>query len=136
MRTFSEELKEMSEVWPKVSGIISVPRTKRQYEKMVRYLDMLVDDIGNDQYHSLVSLMETLGTLIEAYEEKNIPEPRGDPISVLKSLMADHDLKQKDMKEIGSQGVVSEVMNEKRKLNTRQIDALAKRFNVSPAVFM
>jgi HTH-type transcriptional regulator/antitoxin HigA len=38
--------------------------------------------------------------------------------------------------EIGSQGVVSEVLAGKRELNTRQIRALAKRFGVSPAVFV
>jgi len=38
--------------------------------------------------------------------------------------------------EVGSQGVVSEVLSGKRELNVRQIRALAKRFHVSPAVFM
>ena len=38
--------------------------------------------------------------------------------------------------EIGSQGVVSEVLTGKRELNARQIKRLAKRFNVSPAVFV
>ena len=136
MQTFLEELKEMTKVWPKVSGIISVPHTKKQYEKMVKHLDLLVDEIGNNQHHPIASLMETLATLIEAYEDKHLAEPQSDPIEVLKSLMAEHHLKQKDMKEIGSQGVVSEVLNGKRKLNTRQIQALATRFHVSPAVFM
>lgn len=136
MDAFAEELETMKEAWPKVSGVISVPHTKRQYEKMVRYLDILIDRIGNDQNHPLASLMETVATLIEAYEDKHFPEPQSDSIGVLKSLMAEHHLRQKDMKEIGSQGVVSEVLNGKRKLNTRQIQGLARRFYVSPAVFM
>lgn len=142
-----ELVERMTEMWPNVSGIISVPHTKRQYNKMVKYLDMLIDGIGNDQDHPLASLMETLATLIETYEDKHLPEPQparppsegaggSDPIGVLKSLMAEHDLKQEDMKEIGSQGVVSEILNGKRTLNTRQIQALAARFNVSTAVFM
>ncbi|HEB71494.1 MAG TPA: transcriptional regulator, partial [Nitrospirae bacterium] len=44
--------------------------------------------------------------------------------------------KQTDMKEIGSQGIVSEVLGGKRILNTTQIKKLAKRFHVSPAVFI
>jgi HTH-type transcriptional regulator/antitoxin HigA len=40
------------------------------------------------------------------------------------------------MKEIGSQGVVSEVLSGKRSLNSRQIKALSERFAVSPAVFI
>ncbi|MBC8175587.1 MAG: helix-turn-helix domain-containing protein [Candidatus Marinimicrobia bacterium] len=128
--------KEITRTWPKVKEVVSVPHTKRQYNKMVKYLDILIDEVGNDQNHSLASLMETLGALIEAYEERFVPEPTGDPVSVLKMLMEEHGLKQKDMKEIGSQGVVSEVLNSKRKLNARQIQVLAKKFNVSPAVFM
>jgi HTH-type transcriptional regulator/antitoxin HigA len=50
--------------------------------------------------------------------------------------MSEHDLRQTDLPEIGSQGVVSEVLTGKRELNTRQIKRLAKRFNVSPAVFI
>jgi HTH-type transcriptional regulator/antitoxin HigA len=52
------------------------------------------------------------------------------------SNMEEHSLSQSDLPEIGSQGVVSEILNGKRKLNIRQIQALAKRFRVSPATFL
>ena len=45
-------------------------------------------------------------------------------------------LSQSELPEIGSQGVVSEILNGKRSLNIRQIKALAERFNVSPATFL
>ncbi|NHZ87342.1 MAG: helix-turn-helix domain-containing protein [Planctomycetia bacterium] len=130
------EINDLAKSWSKVKEVVSVPHTKKQYNKMVKYLDMLIDEIGGNQNHPLASLMETLGTLIETYEKRIIPIPKQDNISILKSLMADHGLKQKDMKEIGSQGVVSEVLNGKRKLNARQIQSLSKMFNVSPAVFI
>jgi HTH-type transcriptional regulator / antitoxin HigA len=50
--------------------------------------------------------------------------------------MEEHDLTQKDLPEIGSQGVVSEVLAGRRTLNVRQIQALAARFGVDPAAFM
>lgn len=51
--------------------------------------------------------------------------------------MEEHGLKQKDLvAEIGSKGVVSEILNRKRPLNTRHIKALSDRFGCSPAVFM
>ncbi len=130
------EINDLTKSWPKVKEIVSVPHTKKQYNKMVKYLDMLIDEIGGDQNHPLASLMESLGTLIETYENRVMPIPKQDTISILKSLMADHGLKQKDMKEIGSQGLVSEVLNGKRKLNARQIQSLLKMFNVFPAVFI
>jgi len=57
-------------------------------------------------------------------------------IEALKFFMKAHDLKQKDLSEIGSQGVVSEILNGKRSLNLRQIKLLAKRFDVSPLIFI
>jgi HTH-type transcriptional regulator/antitoxin HigA len=50
--------------------------------------------------------------------------------------MDEHGLKQGDLSEISSQGVVSEILKGKRELNVRQIKALSRRFNVSPAVFL
>jgi HTH-type transcriptional regulator/antitoxin HigA len=51
--------------------------------------------------------------------------------------MEEHNLKQADLaEELGGQSIVSTILNGKRELNTRQVKALAKRFNVSPAVFL
>ena len=54
----------------------------------------------------------------------------------MKEIMQEHQLRQSDLPEIGTQGVVSEVMAGKRELNTRQIRKLAERFGVSPAVLV
>jgi HTH-type transcriptional regulator/antitoxin HigA len=50
--------------------------------------------------------------------------------------MEKHGLKQSDLTEIGSQGVVSEILSGKRQLNVRQVKMLSNRFKVSPAVFI
>ncbi len=49
--------------------------------------------------------------------------------------MREHEFHQADLSEIGSQGVVSEILSGKRELNIRQIKKLSKMFNVSQAVF-
>lgn len=54
---------------------------------------------------------------------------------MLAYLMQEHGLTQAELPEIGSQGVVSEILAGRRELNVRQIRALADRFHVSPAVF-
>lgn len=136
MSLHSIDLKTIETEWPKLKEVVSYPHTQKQYNKMVKYLDQLVDEIGSDQHHPLASLMETLGALIEVYENQTIPFPKQDPMAALRFLMEEHGLKQNDLKEIGSQGVVSEILNGKRILNTRQIQALSKKFNVSPSVFV
>lgn len=136
MRQTAFHYKELEEYWPKFKDIVTIIRNKTQYNKMVKNLDRLIDEIGSDQNHPLASLMEVIGILIEDYERERVYLPKGDPIDILKDLMNEHQLKQVDIKEIGSQGVVSEVLNRKRTLNVRQAQALAKRFNVSLAVFI
>jgi HTH-type transcriptional regulator / antitoxin HigA len=130
------QLKEIAKVWPEIQDILSVPHNGKEYKRLVSLLDNVIDEVGSDESHPLASLMETLGSLIEMYEGQNIPEIEGDPIASLKTLIEEHGIKQSELPEIGTQGVVSEVLSGRRRLNIRQIKALSERFNVSPAVFI
>ncbi len=130
------QLKEIAKVWPDIKPIFSVPHNKKDYNKLVKLLDGLIDEVGNNESHPLTSLMETIGSLIETYESQYINEIEGNPIDALNALMVEHGLKQSDLTEIGSQGVISEILSGKRQLNVRQIKILSKRFKVSPAVFI
>ena len=130
------QLKEIAKVWPEIQPIFSVPHNKKDYNKLVSLLDSLIDEVGNNENHPLTSLMETIGSLIETYESQYINEIEGNPLDALNALMEEHGLKQSDLSEIGSQGVVSEILSGKRLLNVRQIKILSKRFKVSPAVFI
>ncbi|CAG0940149.1 partial Antitoxin HigA, partial [Candidatus Brocadiaceae bacterium] len=98
-------------------------------------LNQLLDEVGDNEQHPLYSLLDTMGTLISCYEQEHCTIPDASPQDVLAYLMQEHGLKQSDLSEIGSQGVVSEILNGKRQLNKRQIVALAERFAVSPEVF-
>jgi len=113
-----------------------VPTREDEYEQLVSLLDEITDIVRDDENHPLANFMDVLGVLIENYEAEHIPAPKSDPISVLKYFMAEYDLKQKDLPELGSQGVVSEILSGKRELNIRQIKALSERFQVSESVFI
>lgn len=101
-----------------------------------KLLDKLIDEISEKEDPLIESLIDTLGTLIKDYEDRNIPEPAGDPIGCLKFLMEEHHLNYSDLRELGSQSEVTEILSEKKQLNIQQIRELSKRFNVSPAVFI
>jgi len=136
VNALGQELQEAVKVWPVASKVVSTIHTKKDYDKTLDLLDKLIDSVSEKAEPVKESLIDILGTLIKDYEDRNIPEPEGNLIGSLKYLMAEHGLQQRDLKEIGSQGVVSEILNGKRKLNIRQIKALSKRFHVSPAVFV
>ncbi len=132
----SSKLDEVAKVWPLIDNVLALPHKEEEYQQLVALLDEVIDIVGEDESHPLASLMETLGTLVETYEMQTIPEISGNPIQTLQSLMEEYNLKQSDLPEIGTQGVVSDILSGKRKLNVRQIKALSKRFNVSTAVFI
>jgi len=127
---------ETIEYFKKVSRLIFVPVNENEYNQIVELLDAITDIVRDDENHPLANVMDVLGVLVENYEQQHISEPDSDPVSILKHFMKEHDLRQKDLPELGGQSVVSEILNGKRQLNIRQIDALSKRFNVPKAVFV
>jgi HTH-type transcriptional regulator / antitoxin HigA len=81
-------------------------------------------------------LTELLTLLIEDFEEKRYRLPRGKPLDVLRFLMEQHGLMQKDIvKVFGTPSIVSEVLSGKRDLNKDHIERLSARFRVSPELF-
>jgi len=51
-----------------------VPHTEKQYNQLVKFLDKLIDEVGENESHPLASLMEIIGILIEQYENNHVPE--------------------------------------------------------------
>lgn len=111
-------------------------RTEAEYHRAVAMLDAIVDKIGEQETHPLADFAESLALAVSAYEEIHVPVPVSSGPEILRALMEDHGLSQADLPEVGSQGVVSEILSGKRDLNVRQIARLAAKFGVSPAVFL
>lgn len=68
---------------------------------------------------------ELLSLLIKHYEDKKYPTPKTDPVRVIKFVMDQNNLKNKDMVPyLGSLSKVSEILNYKRPLTLKMIRAL------------
>jgi len=61
-------------VWPQIEPAPRVPHNDREYRQLVKELDRLVDEVGEDESHPLASMMEMIGVLIEKYEDENVAE--------------------------------------------------------------
>lgn len=112
-------------------------RSERDYKKAVKAMDELLDAGAAAESHVLADLVALIGEFVAEYEERKrhvLPEATG--VDALRFLMDRHGLRQSDLPEIGSQGVVSEILGGKRDLNARQIRALAQRFGVGAATFL
>ena len=125
----------IQEYWSPISHLFFISN-EGEYNRAVGFMNSLIDEIGTNERHSLYELLDTLGTVVQAYEEKNYPVPECDGIGMLCFFMDEHGLTPSDLPEIGSEKTVSEIISGKREFSVRHIRALAGRFHVSPAVFI
>ena len=80
--------------------------------------------------------LNVLGRLVFEYEQAQelIPDIYG--VELLKVLIQERQLRQKDLVPIfKTESIVSDILNGKRQLTVRHIQELAQFFNLSPAVF-
>jgi HTH-type transcriptional regulator/antitoxin HigA len=118
-----------------ISPLLSI-HSEEEYDLAVERLNNLIDEVGTDESHPLYTFLDTLGTVIHAYEEKHYPIPESSGVEMLRFLMEEHGLTPSDLSKIGSEQVVSEILEGKRELTIEQIRILAKQFQVSPGVFI
>ncbi|NOT97574.1 MAG: helix-turn-helix domain-containing protein [Sideroxydans sp.] len=133
------DLASVQTAWQGLNKLVLLGQitSERDYKRRVRVMDELLDRIGANESHRLMPLLDLITKEVESYEAANHAMPDATPAAVLAYLMAEHNLKQTDLaEELGGQSIVSAILNGKRELNTRQVKALATRFNVSTAVFL
>ena len=107
---------QLQRSWTQVSALLNI-QDERDYDLALERLNGLIDEVGTDEGHPLYSLLDTLGTVVHAWEEQHHPMPKSGGRELLQLLMEEHHLTQSDLPEVGSQGVVSEILAGKRELN-------------------
>ena len=86
--------------WRIVQPLFSI-RDEAAYDKAVATLNALIDEVGTDEQHPLYELLDTLGTVIHAYEEKHYSIPECSGVEVLQFLMKEHQLEPSELPELG-----------------------------------
>jgi HTH-type transcriptional regulator / antitoxin HigA len=113
------------------------PRPITKEEDLIatqKVIDSLIDkgELTNDEQDYL----NVLGTLVYEYEQKQEPIPDIHGVELLKALLIEFDLWQKDLIPIfKTESIISEVLSGRRNLTTEHISKLAEFFHISPAVF-
>ncbi len=134
----SIDIKQLLPAWEQFRSATDIApiRDEAHYLRIGTVLEALLDEIGADEDHPAMGLVDIVGELIADYEAQHHRLPEVSGVEALKFLMTQHGLKQTELPEIGSQGVVSEILTGKRDLNVRQVRALSARFGVSTATFI
>jgi HTH-type transcriptional regulator/antitoxin HigA len=130
---------DIAQAWGVLHGALGLSdriRDEAQYRRLADFAESVADTLPDDEAEPLWGLVEIIADQINDYEARHHSMPEASGADMLRFFMDQHGLKQSDLAEIGSQGVVSEILTGKRELNLRQIRALAARFGVSAAAFI
>lgn len=112
-------------------GLSAPVADEAHYSALLAFVDECFERFGADENHPVFALVDVVAGRIREYEDRAHPWPdTTTPATALAFLMQEHGLRQSDLPEVGTQGVVSEVLAGRRKLNLRQVKALARRFAV------
>ncbi|BAY24563.1 hypothetical protein NIES2100_43580 [Calothrix sp. NIES-2100] len=109
-------------------------KSEDDFEKTQAVIDKLLDK--GELTEEEEDYLNLLGMVIHEYESQQdlVLDIYG--VDLLKVLMAELNLKQKDLVPIfKTESIVSDVLKGKRKLTVEHIQKLAEFFKVSPAVF-
>jgi len=121
--------------WSVIAPLLTI-RNDEEYEQATERLNDLIDEIGTNEQHPLYNLLDTLGTLIEAYEAEHYSIPNCSGSDVLAYLMEEHGLGFSDLPEIGTSETIESILNKDQALTLSQIQHLAQRFKVQAQVFL
>jgi HTH-type transcriptional regulator/antitoxin HigA len=113
------------------------PRLIHSEDDLTQYTQALFDLTAKpDPTPDEEEAIELISLLIDHYETVHYPLPEAEPVEVLRFLLEQNGLRQRDIApELGSESIVSLVLSGKRQLTREAIARLSRRFNVSPAVF-
>ncbi len=116
-------------------GVTSV-RNEDDYARARATIDLLLDEIGDDEQHPLAEVLDYLADRVAAWEDEHARIPDAEPREVLRFLMEQHGLKQEDLADCAPQGRISDILSGRRGVSKEIARRLARRFNVSVAVFL
>jgi len=124
--------------WLDTVKIVAVDRIRSDadYDRVTAFMEEVMAEIGRKKKHPLCGLMDILEMRLREYDNTRHPMDDVSGIEMLRFLMDQHGLRQQDLSELGSQGVVSEILAGRRELNLRHITVLGRRFKVAPEVFL
>lgn len=130
-RTNNTQLTNFNRMQVKIK--YKIIKSRRQYNAYCKSLEeLLIKNLKSDEDE-----IDLLTLLIEKYDDEQYTLPEIDPIELLKSLMADHKLKAKDLTEILglTKGTVSKILSYQKGLSKETIRKLSDQFKMSQEAF-
>lgn len=119
--------------------IFKKPATDKEYIKLEKILDELIDVVRDNEKHPLAIVLQIIGENLEQYDQTHFPDIGAgiSDIEMVKFLMKSHHLRQEDLASIfGGQANVSKFLKGERALSKNHIAGLKKYFGISADFFV
>jgi HTH-type transcriptional regulator/antitoxin HigA len=117
--------------------VIKAIETEEEYDKMAVAVEALMDKGEDGLSREESALLETMGILIQAYDDRNLALTPLPGYEMLAYLMESSGRAAKDLLVVfGTRGRVSEVLTGKRSISKEQAKKLASLFKVSADLFI
>lgn len=134
----STNMPELSRAWASLQrfALISTIRNAADFERMHAFANELSDEVGDDENHPLFSLFEIVMDIIDKWEDAHVNVADAHPREVLRYLLEENGLKQKNLAEVASPTLISDILAGRREISKRLAKSLAMRFNTSIDAFV
>lgn len=117
-----------------IKSWLVIPENEEENQRLIAFARDL-RKASKDGQEDAKQLLPLILEHIEEYEKRAYWMPKVKANQILSFLMEQHQLTQYDLPEIGSQSLVSKILNGERRLTVQHIEMLSNRFNISPSVF-
>jgi HTH-type transcriptional regulator/antitoxin HigA len=112
-----------------------IPKTEQENERLLEQVDKLMSKPKLTLEEG--ALLDLLTAVIEKFEDEHYPIAEAQPHELLRFLMEEHGLRQRDMLDIfGRRSVISEVLSGARSISKGQAVKLGEKFKVQPSAFI
>jgi HTH-type transcriptional regulator/antitoxin HigA len=111
-------------------------RNDTEFERVHALANELADEVGDDESHPLFDLFELAMLLIEKWEDEHVEIPDTEPKEVLRFLLEEHNLKQKDLADIASPTLISDILAGRREISRVLAKKLGQRFSIDASAFL
>ncbi|MCW9015523.1 MAG: hypothetical protein OQJ89_01020, partial [Kangiellaceae bacterium] len=109
----NDALQRAVQHWGNVAPVVDTPKSTEDYEVLLQNLRDAIELVENQTNSPLAGLIKAMARAAKEYEGNYLAERQGGALLALRYLIKLHGIKQSELKEIGSQGVVSEVLSGK-----------------------
>ena len=133
------QVPDIVEAWAALQSKVPLKpiRNEQEYEQLTQLANALTNHLHGDADNPLTDLLGVLSALIGGWESRQVVVvPSAEPREVLRHLLETHGLKQKDLADIASPTVVSDILAGRRAISKNVAKALAVRFRTDVSVFI